>query len=162
MIELVRPHQSLSDRASEVFAVLSRMAASPVLVGGCALVAYGVPAPTLDIDFLVSCSFREFKRISKHLVAEGYRIDSLSKALLQQGAATELRFFIGGTQVDILRASTPRLKEVHACAHLLDWSGRSIFVAKISDVLIEKTRTGRTIDLAQFRNLIDEILRSNA
>jgi hypothetical protein len=50
-----------------VLAILSRLGVVPVLIGGRALAARGIPTDTADIDLLLACDGRVAHQVMTHL-----------------------------------------------------------------------------------------------
>jgi hypothetical protein len=149
-----------------LLAILSRLGVAPVLIGGRALAARGIPADTADIDLLLACDGRVARQVMTELKGAGYRIDVLSEDALRRGHSAELRCYWGGIQIDLIPAWGPRLEAVHRRASLGRWLGVDHRIARLADVVIEKLRSGRLQGLmnaqAAIRGLLSDSERRGA
>jgi hypothetical protein len=146
--------------------ILSRLDVVPVLIGGRALAALGIPTDTADVDLLLACDGRVVHQVMADLKAAGYRIDALSEDALRRGHSAELRCYWDEIQIDLIPAADPRLEAVCSRAGAGNWLGLDIRVARLADVLVEKLRNGRVRDLvnaqAAIRGLLSDSERRRA
>jgi hypothetical protein len=148
------PGQRLSEVASSVLIFLSPMRVAPVLIGGCALAARGLPYETSDVDLLVDCNQSKLREIANRIKGAGYPLDALSEQALRDGESAELRFYREGIQIDLIPTSNDRERHVHSQATMESWFGTSIRMACLVDAIVEKLRTGRTTGLEQLGPII--------
>jgi hypothetical protein len=138
--------------------ILSRLNVVPVLIGGRALAARGIPIDTTDFDLLLGCDQRVVHQVMIYLKEAGYCIDGVSEDAVCRGHSVELRCFSGEIQFDLIPVADPRLAFVHGRASAESWSCVEIRIARLVDVVIEKLRTGRVQDLMNTQTAIRELL----
>jgi len=125
---------------ANVLSVLANLNLVPVLIGGRALIAHGMPCETEDIDLLVDSDTTGLQLVLDRLRSTGFQVDGLSEIAVEQRCSVELRCYQQGVQVDILHSSDNRLREVHQHATLQTYLGIELLVARLNDVIQERRR----------------------
>jgi hypothetical protein len=138
--------------------ILARLDVVPVLIGGRALAARGIPVDTTDIDLLLACDEHVVHQLAIYLKKAGYDVDALSENALRRGCLVELRCYRGEIQMDLVRVVGSRLEAVYRRASAENWSGMEIRMARLVDVVIEKLRIGRVRELMDAQTAIRQLL----
>ncbi len=127
-----------------------------VLVGGAALVIYGLPRSTLDIDIYVPAKEEALKKLFK--ITDSLGLQSEQKAILAISHSPGL--FVGqwicfsyeGQDIlDVFLAGEREFNKLYGNSEQKEDRAITIRVASLKDIKLMKKKSGRPIDLADLK-----------
>jgi Nucleotidyltransferase of unknown function (DUF6036) len=149
------PHAAVAD----VLAVLARALRAHrrrwYVFGAQAVLAYGRPRLTRDVDVLVDPGRARAPRIASELVAADMTLRfAVSHEHLRTARLLPLVHRPSGTPVDVVPASGGLQREFLARARLLDLGGVRVPVVAPEDLVAQKLLAGRRKDLEDVRGIL--------
>ncbi len=126
-----------------------------LIIGGQAVLIYGTPRLTRDIDITLGIDTDEFERIQsvcqslrlKILPQNPFAFAESTKVLPVEDPKTNIR-------IDFIFSFTPYEKEALKRGKAIDLSGQSIRFASLEDVIIFKLIAGRAIDIEDVKSIL--------
>lgn len=124
-----------------------------VLVGGAALVVYGIPRSTLDIDIYIVAKAETVNRLFQ--IADVLELKSKQRAILAIAHSNELianqwiSFSHEGRDIlDVFLAEEREFKRIFKKSKLERDKDISVRVASLKDIELMKKASGRPVDIA--------------
>lgn len=139
-------------RLQGVFASLSSHDVQYLVIGGIAVVLYGVPRATFDLDILIRPDRENAERLVEALLAAGLATAGLTTA--DEVLANEITVFKDRIRIDV-QTSTPGLtfEEAWQRRETMEYQGASFFVVSREDLIAAKLAAGRPVDLQDVQML---------
>jgi hypothetical protein len=139
-------------RLQGVFASLSSHDVEYLVIGGIAVVLYGVPRATFDLDILIRPDRENAERLLKALLAAGLATAELTTA--DEILANEITIFKDRVRIDV-QTSTPGLTFETAWQRRrrMEYHGASFFLVSREDLITSKQAAGRPVDLQDVQML---------
>jgi hypothetical protein len=146
--------------AAEVLAALSRALRRHgrrwYVFGAQAVLAYGKPRLTSDVDVLIDPGRATGVGIARELASAHFALRfELSRAALRSTRLLPLVFAKTGTPVDAVLAATGLHDDFLARARRLDLGGVKVPVVSPEDLIVQKILAGRRKDLDDVRGVIE-------
>lgn len=140
------------NRLAGVFASFQRHQVKYLVIGGIAVVLYGVPRATFDLDILIQASAGNARRLLDALDEAGLGTASLTSA--EELVENEITVFQDLVRVDV-QTSTPGLDFDAAWEkrNEMEYGGQSFYVVSLEDLISSKRAAGRDVDLQDARLL---------
>ncbi len=140
------------NRLGDVFRSFRDLEVRYLVVGGVAVVLYGVPRATLDLDVFVEATPDNARRLLEALLRAGLGTASLTtpEALL----ANEITVFNDRVRVDVL-TTLPGLTFARAWERrqTMRFQDQEFFVVSRDHLIASKRAAGRSVDLEDVRLL---------
>ena len=123
-----------------------------VIIGGIAVILYGVPRATFDLDILIEATPENAQRLLDALLDAGLGTASLTTA--EALLAHEITIFRDKVRIDV-QTSTPGLEFDYAWANKeeMEYAGQVFYVASRHDIIASKRAAGRARDMEDVRLL---------
>lgn len=140
------------NRLQDVFRCLKKHKVKYLVIGGIAVVLYGVPRATFDLDILIEATPKNVKKLLDALLEAGLYTASLTS--VDEVLATEITVFKDLVRIDV-QTKTPGLEFKKAWKNRKTMQYRMIdfqVVAK-SDLIASKVAAGRKKDLEDVKLL---------
>lgn len=139
-------------RLQGVFASLSSHDVQYLVIGGIAVVLYGVPRATFDLDILIRPDRENAERLLQALLSAGIGTAALTSA--EKLLANEITVFQDRVRIDV-QTSTPGLtfEEAWQRRETMEYQGASFFVVSREDLIAAKRAAGRPVDLEDVQML---------
>ncbi len=141
--------------------MLDKTGLSYMIVGAAALVIYGLPRSTLDIDIYVSADENTLDKLFQ--IADRLGLQSKQRDILKIKHSPRLYAeqwicfsYRGQDVLDVFLASDKQFKKLYKNSQLMRDKNLSVKVASLDDIMIMKKASGRPIDLADIE-LIKEV-----
>lgn len=140
------------NRLTGVFASFQRRRVKYLVIGGIAVVLYGVPRATFDLDVLIEASRDNAQRLLDALIEAGLGSASLTSA--DELLANEITVFEDRVRIDV-QTWTPGLDFETAWGkrNEMEYRGQPFYVVSREDLISSKRAAGRDIDLQDARLL---------
>ncbi|MCG2726916.1 MAG: hypothetical protein L6420_11820 [Elusimicrobia bacterium] len=126
-------------------------------IGGIAVILYGVPRATFDLDILIEAKLDNAQRLLDALLDAGFATASLTTA--DDVLANEITIFKDKVRIDV-QTSTPGITFHDAWnkKNTMKYHGQIFFIVSKDDLLSSKRASGRDIDIedARLLNLPDK------
>lgn len=129
---------------------------SYVLVGGAALVIHGLPRSTIDIDIYLPAEEEALKKLFK--ITESLGLQSEQKAILAISHSPELFVgqwicfsYAGQDILDVFLADKKEFNRLYTNSEQKKDRTVTIRVASLKDIKLLKKKSGRPLDLADFK-----------
>ena len=140
------------NRLKDVFASYQNHDVRYLVIGGIAVVLYGVPRATFDLDILIEPTRKNARRLLNALTDAG-----LATALLtneEEVLSNEITIFSDRIRIDV-QTKTPGIvfSEAWDRKNVMDYRGQSFFIVCLEDLIASKKASGRDIDLEDVRLL---------
>ena len=143
----------LNDDYKEILQLLAEENVKFLLVGAFSLAAHGYPRATMDIDVWVMPSPDNAASVMRALRRFGAPLHNLSVQDLQRDD-TIFQIGVAPRRIDIITgASGLVFEEAFARSEEVDVEGMKIRIPSIDDLIVNKTASGRTKDLADVEAL---------
>lgn len=139
-------------RLQGVFASLNSHDVQYLVIGGIAVVLYGVPRATFDLDILIRPDRENAARLLEALLAAGLATAELTTA--DEVLANEITVFKDRVRIDV-QTATPGLtfEEAWRRREKMEYHGASFFVVSREDLIASKRAAGRQVDLQDVQML---------
>jgi tRNA nucleotidyltransferase/poly(A) polymerase len=123
-----------------------------VVIGGIAVVLYGVPRATFDLDILIEATPENAQRLLDALIDAGMGTATLTNT--DEILSNEITIFKDRVRIDV-QISTPGLKFETAWKRkqTMQYQGQDFYVVSLDDLIRSKRAAGRGVDLEDVRLL---------
>jgi len=140
------------DRLRPLFASLNSRQVEYLVIGGVAVIAYGVPRLTLDLDLLIRPSESNAAALLAAFLDAGLGTASLITA--DEVLANEITVFKDRVRIDV-QTRTPGLDFDSAwrCRNTIELEGCPVHLVSREDLIASKKASGRVRDLDDIRLL---------
>jgi hypothetical protein len=139
-----------------VFASLEKHQVKYLVIGGIAVVLYGVPRATFDLDIIIEASPDNAQRLLDAFIEA-----KMGTALLtspEKLLASEITIFEDRVRIDV-QTSTPGINFETAWQkkETMNYRGQEFYIVSRKDLIASKRAAGRKVDLEDVRLLeLDE------
>ena len=123
------------------------------LFGAQAVVAYGVPRLSADVDVTVALAPDDPQRFARDMEAGGFTLRVNDPEFLQQTRVLPFVHAATGMPLDVVLAGSGLEEEFLGRAKTRDIGGANVPVIDIADLLIAKVLAGRPKDIEDARSL---------
>lgn len=139
-----------------------------VFVGGIAVIVYGNPRTTVDLDLIVRLNEKEIETFSKYLQNEGFFCDPKDiKSAFEEGTHFSAEEKESLFRLDIIGVNNKRAEKTLKNRNLIEHEGINMYVASPEDTIANKLLYGSEQDIKdaesvfirQMENLDDEYLQ---
>ena len=150
----------LRDALARVSAALERDGARFAFIGGIAVVAWGSPRTTVDIDVLVAQTGLDPERAVRALASEQFELRGSIHADQMLAGFSVLRIYAGASPVpvDVLVSTNPIVEDIMTRRRSRTLMDLEIPVPSAEDLIVIKLQAGRRQDVAD----ADAVLRAQA
>jgi len=140
------------NRLKGVFESFQQHEVRYVVIGGIAVVLYGVPRATFDLDILVEATPENTRRLLDALLDADMGTASLTN--VDEILSNEITIFKDRVRIDV-QTSTPglRFQDAWKRRKIMEYQGQSFYVASREDLISAKRAAGRDVDLEDVRLL---------
>ncbi len=126
-----------------------------MIIGGQAVLLYGEPRLTKDIDITLGVGVDEYESLLKAVTELGFKTlvdkpDSFVKEFMVLPVSDEG----SGIKIDFVFSFTPYEREAIKRANKITLGGKEINFASLEDILIHKIIAGRARDLEDIKNIL--------
>lgn len=126
-----------------------------MVIGGQAVLLYGEPRLTKDIDITLGVGTESFDAIEKIVAALGLKILSPDgKAFVQRTMVLPAADEKSGIRIDLIFSCSPYERQAIARSSKVDFDGVAVHFASLEDVIIHKIFAGRPRDLEDVRSIV--------
>lgn len=134
------------NRLRDVFRSFQRNDVKYVVMGGVAVVLYGVPRTTFDLDILIEASEDNARRLLEALSDAGIHTASLTT--IDDLLANEITIFKDRVRIDV-QTFTPGIdfQDAWRRRKTVVHEGQELFVLSKEDLIASKRAAGRAVDL---------------
>lgn len=126
-----------------------------MIIGGQAVLLYGTPRLTNDIDITLGIDIEGIQKVLRaveavglHVIPEDYR------SFVEETSVLPTRDDASGIRVDFIFSSTPYERQAIARARAVPLGGAEVVFASVEDVIIHKIFAGRPRDLEDIRSIL--------
>ena len=126
-----------------------------VLIGAWALVAWGRPRATNDLDFLVLMDQGNIDHLSRRLTQAGMELDEAWLEWNPMLRGSQLRFQSQGVTIDILFPRDPHDQQVFLRKRKKRMDGHYYWVVSLEDFVLQKLKVGRPRDFEDATSVTD-------
>jgi hypothetical protein len=136
----------------DVFASFQRHEVKYLVIGGIAVVLYGVPRATFDLDILIEATPENGQRLLDALLE--VRFGTATLISVEELLAQEITIFKDRVRIDV-QTVTPGLRFEDAWRRrvTMEYQGQRFYVLSRDDLIASKQAAGRKIDLEDVRLL---------
>ena len=140
------------NRLKGVFESFQKHNVKYVVIGGIAVVLYGVPRATFDLDILIESTPNNARRLLDALLEAGMGTASLAN--VDEILSNEITIFKDRVRIDV-QTSTPglRFQDAWKRRETMEYQGQSFYVTSLEDLISSKRAAGRDVDLEDARLL---------
>ena len=140
------------NQLQDVFASFQKLDVKYIVIGGIAVVLFGVPRAAFDVDILIEATADNARRLLDALLEAGLRTASLISA--DQLLGNEITVFEDRVRVDV-QTVTPglRFEDAWRNRQTMSYHGQTFLVISRADLIASKRAAGRDIDLQDVRLL---------
>jgi hypothetical protein len=140
------------NRLKDVFKSFQQHEVRYVVIGGIAVVLYGVPRATFDLDILIEATLENAQRLLDALIDAGMGTATLTN--VDEILANEITIFQDRIRIDV-QISTPGLQFETAWQRKqsMKYRGQTFYVVSLDDLIRSKRAAGRDVDLEDVRLL---------
>ena len=131
-----------------------------VLIGAWALVAWGRPRATNDLDFLVLVNEGDIDRLSRRLIDAGLELDETWHEWNPMLRGFQLRFQFQGISVDILLPRDPHDQQIFLRKRKKRMDGHYYWVVSLEDFILQKLKVGRPRDFEDAMSVVNRFRES--
>lgn len=126
-----------------------------VLIGAWALVAWGRPRATNDLDFLVLVNQGDIERLSQRLTRGGMELDETWLEWNPLLRDSQRRFQSQGVTIDILFPRDSHDQQVFLRKRKKRMDGHYYWVVSLEDFVLQKLKVGRPRDFEDATSVMD-------
>jgi hypothetical protein len=143
------------ERFAALAALLERLGAPAMVIGGVAVSIHGRPRMTLDADVTIALDVAELPRILEAAAACGFspRVES-PREFAETTRVLPLALDRDGWEVDLVFAGTPYELEAIARAATVSVGGVRLPVVSAADLVIHKILAGRPRDVEDAESIV--------
>ena len=140
------------NRLKDVFKSFQQHEVRYVVIGGIAVVLYGVPRATFDLDILIEATLENAQRLLDALIDAGMGTATLTN--VDEILANEITIFQDRVRIDV-QITTPGLQFETAWERKqnMKYQGQTFYVVSLGDLIRSKRAAGRDVDLEDVRLL---------
>ena len=140
------------NRLKDVFKSFQQHEVRYVVIGGIAVVLYGVPRATFDLDILIEATSENAQRLLDALIDA--RMGTATLTNVDEILANEITIFKDRVRIDV-QISTPGLQFETAWERKqnMQYQGQTFYVVSLDDLIRSKRAAGRDVDLEDVRLL---------
>ena len=140
------------NRLKDVFKSFQQHEVRYVVIGGIAVVLYGVPRATFDLDILIEATLENAQRLLDALIDAGMGTATLTN--VDEILANEITIFQDLVRIDV-QITTPGLQFETAWERkqYMKYQGQTFYVVSLDDLIKSKRAAGRDVDLEDGRLL---------
>lgn len=140
------------NRLKDVFKSFQQHEVRYVVIGGIAVVLYGVPRATFDLDILIEATPENAQRLLDALIDAMMGTATLTN--VDEILANEITIFNDRVRIDV-QISTPGLQFETAWERKqnMQYQGQTFYVVSLDDLIRSKRAAGRDVDLEDVRLL---------
>ena len=140
------------NRLKDVFKSFQQHEVRYVVIGGIAVVLYGVPRATFDLDILIEATSENAQRLLDALIDA--RMGTATLTNVDEILANEITIFNDRVRIDV-QISTPGLQFETAWERKqnMQYQGQTFYVVSLDDLIRSKRAAGRDVDLEDVRLL---------
>ena len=138
-----------------IVACFRRERVPSVLIGACALAAWGTPRATSDVDFLVSVNEGDFDPLRDRMIQAGMALDETWLQWNPLLRGFQLRFQFQGTTVDVLRPRDEHDQQVFRRKRRKRMDGCYYWVVSPEDFILQKLKVGRPRDFEDALSVLE-------
>jgi hypothetical protein len=128
-----------------------------VLIGAWALVAWGRPRATNDLDFLVLVNDSDVDPLSRRLTQAGMELDETWLEWNPMLRGSQLRFQSQGITIDILFPRDPHDQQVFLRKRKKRMDGHYYWLVSLEDFVLQKLKVGRPRDFEDAASVMDRL-----
>ena len=144
----------LPDDFKEFVQCLNSSKVEYLLIGGWAVGMYGHPRATKDIDFLISISSNNLKKLEKALLVFGAPPVDMERF---KKRGNVIRIGSSPIQIDIINeADGIKIEDCYPRKEKINVEGIDIFIISKEDLIKNKRASGRSMDIADAEKLENE------
>jgi len=148
--------QPLQDSLLRALRLLRASGARGAFGGGLAVIVWGRPRVTQDLDLLVDLDSERAERLLALAAQQGYRFDFAEAALLLEGGFLRLEPVADPPiALDLLVADTPLHQQALARARVFELAGEQVPVLTAEDLILLKLVAFRPKDTFDLETVID-------
>jgi predicted nucleotidyltransferase len=140
--------------------LFERLGISYAVMGGLAVRIYGIPRPTLDVDFTVALDRRRLSDFYRHVRELGYTVaDEYDRGWVDVVAGMPIvkaRLFLEGqgVDIDIFLAESPYQQQLLARRRSEDIDGSRVWFVSPEDLVLLKLISYRPRDVADIGDIL--------
>ena len=140
------------NRLKDVFKSFQQHEVRYVVIGGIAVVLYGVPRATFDLDILIEATPENAQRLLDALIDAGMGTATLTN--VDEILANEITIFQDRVQIDV-QITTPGIQFETAWERKqnMKYQGQTFYVVSLDDLIRSKRAAGKDVDLEDVRLL---------
>jgi predicted nucleotidyltransferase len=140
------------NRLKDVFKSFQQHEVRYVVIGGIAVVLYGVPRATFDLDILIEATLENAQRLLDALIDAGMGTATLTN--VDEILANEITIFQDRVRIDV-QITTPGIQFETAWERKqnMKYQGQTFYVVSLNDLIRSKRAAGRDVDLEDVRLL---------
>ena len=126
-----------------------------MIIGGQAVLLYGTPRLTNDIDVTLGVDIASVDRVAEIIGRIGLQIISEDfRSFVEKTSVLPTRDEKSGIRVDFIFSFTPYERQAISRARAVSLRGVDVMFASVEDVIIHKIFAGRARDLEDVRSMI--------
>lgn len=136
----------------DVFASFQKHEVKYLVIGGIAVVLYGVPRATFDLDILIEPTRENARRLLSAFIDAGLGTAALTDE--QEILSNEITIFKDRVRIDV-QIKTPGIgfKQAWQRKEVMNYRGQTFYVVSLEDLIAAKKASGRDVDLEDVRLL---------
>ena len=140
------------NRLKDVFKSFQQHEVKYLVIGGIAVVLYGIPRATFDLDILIESTPENARRLLDALLDAGMGTATLTS--VEEILSNEITIFKDRVRIDV-QISPPGLSFQDAWKRrkIMEYQGQSFYVVSLEDLISSKKAAGRDVDLEDVRLL---------
>ena len=140
------------NRLKDVFESFQKHDVKYLVIGGIAVVLYGVPRATFDLDILVEATRENACRLLDALREAGFGTATLTNA--DEILSNEITIFKDRVRIDV-QTKTPGIpfKDAWDRKNVMAYQGQRFYITCLQDLIASKRAAGRPVDLEDVRLL---------
>ena len=140
------------NRLKDVFKSFQQHEVRYIVIGGIAVVLYGVPRATFDLDILIEATLENAQRLLDALIDAGMGTATLTN--VDEILANEITIFQDRVRIDV-QITTPGIQFETAWERKqnMKYQGQTFYVVSLDDLIRSKRAAGRDVDLEDVRLL---------
>jgi len=140
------------NRLKDVFKSFQQHEVKYLVIGGIAVVLYGIPRATFDLDILIESTPENARRLLDALLDAGMGTATLTS--VDEILSNEITIFKDRVRIDV-QISPPGLcfQDAWRRRKIMEYQGQSFYVVSLEDLISSKKAAGRDVDLEDVRLL---------
>jgi predicted nucleotidyltransferase len=140
------------NRLKDVFKSFQQHEVKYLVIGGIAVVLYGIPRATFDLDILIESTPKNARRLLDALLDAGMGTATLTS--VDEILSNEITIFKDRVRIDV-QISPPGLcfRDAWKRRKTMEYQGQSFYVVCLEDLIASKKAAGRDVDLEDVRLL---------